>query len=127
MKTRTKKTMTNKYYLSIYDNEPYFFCGYILPNFKHVIHTKTLVGDIKEDGYEIHVTGESFNKFGYYVRTREYMIVEDKPVEISEKQFNMFKKEILKIQNLKDVFNITATALYNVKSNASRTDKKGSD
>lgn len=127
MKTRTKKKMTDKYYLTIIDNNPYFFIGKVIEHYISTIDLKTYVGGIKQEGYEIHITGESFNKFGYYAKTSEYMIADDKPVELSEKQFNMFKEEILKINKLKDVFNITATALYNVKSNASRTDKKRSD
>lgn len=115
------------YYLCLYENDPYFFIGEVTEHYISTIDLKTKISGIKQEGYELHVTGESFNKFGYYTKTREYMIVEDKPVEISEKQFNMFKEEILKILKLRDVFNITATALYNVKSNASRTDKKRSD
>ena len=109
-------------YYVIYDDVPFFFNGSFCTNYKHVIDTKTYVGDIEPDGYELNIKGESFNKYGYYIKTREYQVSNSKPIEITKEQFDIFKEEILKIEKLKDMFNTTATALYKLKSNASRTE-----
>lgn len=120
--------MTDKYYLTIIDNNPLFFKGSIKPHMYWPLITEVSakVNEMLQEGWDVYVNGEYFNKRGCFQVDNKSDRV-DNVVEITEEQYNMFKREILKINKLKEMFHTTALALMKSKTDASRTDKKRSD
>ena len=120
--------MTDKYYLTIIERKPFFFKGNIEPHMylPWVSQVSAKVNEMLQGGWDIYISGEYFNKNGcFQVNNKSDRV--DSVVEITEEQYNMFKKEILKINKLKEMFHTTALALMKSKTDASRTDKKRSD
>ena len=120
--------MTDKYYLTIIDNNPIFFKGSIKPHmyWPWITEVSAKVNEMLQGGWDVYISGEYFNKRGCFQVDNKSDRV-DNVVEITEEQYNMFKKEILKINKLKEMFHKTALTLMKSKTDASRTDKKRSD
>lgn len=122
--------MTDKYYLTTINHNPFFFKGSIRPHmfYPWIPRVSAKVNEMVQGGWDIYISGEYFDKKGCtQVKNKSDWVKTDDVVEITEEQYNMFKKEVLKINKLKEMFHTTALALIKSKTDASRTDKKRSD